>query len=94
MAKFYSLAFVSLLLLALGSCQSLEQISIDYMQPGDMTFPSQLRKVAIVNNTSTEPDNKLITQTEKPKENVPEISTPQRMPMVMLRLQLNRWRKK
>ena len=74
MAKFYSLAFVSLLLLALGSCQSLEQISIDYMQPGDMTFPSQLRKVAIVNNTSTEPDNKLITQTEKPKENVPEIS--------------------
>ena len=64
MAKFYSLAFVSLLLLALGSCQSLEQISIDYMQPGDMTFPSQLRKVAIVNNTSTEPDNKLITQTE------------------------------
>ena len=53
MAKFYSLAFVSLLLLALGSCQSLEQISIDYMQPGDMTFPSQLRKVAIVNNTST-----------------------------------------
>ena len=73
MAKFYSLAFVSLLLLALGSCQSLEQISIDYMQPGDMTFPSQLRKVAIVNNTSTEPDNKLITQTEKPKENVPEI---------------------
>ena len=58
MAKFYSLAFVSLLLLAFGSCQSLEQISIDYMQPGDMTFPSQLRKVAIVNNTSTEPDNK------------------------------------
>lgn len=38
MAKFYSLAFVSLLLLAFGSCQSLEQISIDYMQPGDMTF--------------------------------------------------------
>lgn len=36
MAKFYSLAFVSLLLLALGSCQSLEQISIDYMQPGDI----------------------------------------------------------
>ena len=65
---------ISLVLLAFGSCQSLEQISIDYMQPGDMTFPSQLRKVAIVNNTSTEPDNKLITQTEKPKENVPEIS--------------------
>ena len=67
MAKFYSLAFVSLLLLALGSCQSLEQISIDYMQPGDMTFPSQLRKVAIVNNTSTEPDNKLIRPKSRKK---------------------------
>ena len=55
MAKFYSLAFVSLLLLALGSCQSLEQISIDYMQPGDMTFPSQLRKVAERKRTRNKP---------------------------------------
>ena len=32
MAKIYSLAFF-ICFVALGSCQSLEQISIDYMQP-------------------------------------------------------------
>ena len=32
MAKSYSLAFVTIFLLTLGSCQSLEQISIDYLQ--------------------------------------------------------------
>ena len=65
MAKSYSLAFVSLFLLALSSCQSLEQISIDYLQPADLSFPPQLRKVAVVNNTGNAPDNKLITQSEK-----------------------------
>ena len=50
MAKSYSLAFVTIFLLTLGSCQSLEQISIDYLQPADLSFPPQLRKVAIVNN--------------------------------------------
>lgn len=68
MAKSYSLAFFTLFLLTLGSCQSLEQISIDYLQPADLSFPSQLRKVAIVNNTSNIPDNKLMTETEKIKE--------------------------
>ncbi len=33
MAKFYSLAFVSLLLLAFGSCQSLEQILLTICSP-------------------------------------------------------------
>ena len=56
MAKSYSLAFVTIFLLTLGSCQSLEQISIDYLQPADLSFPPQLRKVAIVNNTSNTPD--------------------------------------
>lgn len=74
MAKSYSLAFVSLFLLALSSCQSLEQISIDYLQPADLSFPPQLRKVAVVNNTSNAPDNKLITQAEKIKENSPIVS--------------------
>ena len=49
MAKSYSLAFVSLFLLLFGSCQSIEQISIDYLQSADLSFPPQLRKVAIVN---------------------------------------------
>lgn len=74
MAKSYSLAFVSLFLLLFSSCQSLEQLSIDYMLPGDLTFPSQLRKVAIVNNSSNEPDDKLVTQADKPKENGSEVS--------------------
>ena len=65
MAKSYSLVFIVLFLLTLGSCQSLEQIPIDYLQPADLSFPPQLRKVAIVNNTSNIPDNKLITTTEK-----------------------------
>lgn len=74
MAKSYSLALISLLILTLSSCQSLEQISIDYLQAADLSFPSQLRKVAVVNNTGNMPDNKLITQTEKLEENLPEIS--------------------
>ena len=64
MAKSYSLAFVTIFLLTLGSCQSLEQISIDYLQPANLNFPPQLRKVAIVNNISNAPDNKLIAATE------------------------------
>lgn len=74
MAKSYSLAVVSLFLLFISSCQSLEQISIDYMQPGELTFPSQLRKVAIVNNSGNLPDNKLVTQADRPKENGSEVS--------------------
>ena len=75
MAKSYSLAFIVLFLLTLGSCQSLEQIPIDYLQPADLSFPPQLRKVAIVNNTSDAPDNKLITETEKMKEGKKLISS-------------------
>lgn len=74
MAKSYSLAFVSLFLLALSSCQSIEQISIDYLQPADLSFPPQLRKVAVVNNTSNAPDNKLIANPEKIKKDSPIVS--------------------
>ena len=74
MAKSYSLVFIVLFLLTLGSCQSLEQIPMDYLQPADLSFPPQLRKVAIVNNTGDVPDNKLITETEKIKEGTPLIS--------------------
>ncbi|MDR0940542.1 MAG: DUF6340 family protein [Mediterranea sp.] len=67
MARVYSLTFASLFLLILGGCQSLEQISIDYLKPSEMSFPAQLRKVAIVNNMSDTPDNKLIPE-KKPAE--------------------------
>lgn len=73
MAKFNSLTFASLFLLALCSCQSLEQISIDYMRPAEVSFPPQLRKVAIVNNANSIPDNKLNILAEKPQKDVPEM---------------------
>jgi hypothetical protein len=50
MAKSYSLVFIVLFLLTLGSCQSLEQIPIDYLQPADLSFPPQLRKVTFLFN--------------------------------------------
>ena len=34
----------------MSGCQSVEQLSIDYMLPGDISFPSSLRKVAVINN--------------------------------------------
>ncbi|MDR0891609.1 MAG: DUF6340 family protein [Mediterranea sp.] len=68
MARAYSLAFALLFLLTLGGCQSLEQISIDYLKPAELSFPPRLRKVAIVNNMSDEPDNKLIVDKGQVKE--------------------------
>ncbi len=38
--------------LVLGSCISVEQLSIDYMLPADVSFPVSLKRVAIVNNVS------------------------------------------
>ena len=44
MAKSYSLVFIVLFLLTLGSCQSLEQIPIDYLQPADLSLSSATPK--------------------------------------------------
>lgn len=38
--------------LLLGSCQSIEQLSVDYMLPADISFPASLKRVAIVNNAA------------------------------------------
>ena len=46
--------------LLLGSCQSVEQLSIDYMLPAEVSFPATLKRVAVVNNMPNVPDNKLI----------------------------------
>lgn len=48
-----------ILLLALASCQSLEPFSIDYMQPGRISFPDELTRVGIVNNVPNELPNQL-----------------------------------
>ena len=59
MAK-YSFFLTLLSCLIFGSCQTIEQISIDYMMPAEINFPPELRRVAIVNNVSAIPDNKWI----------------------------------
>lgn len=68
MAKYlYSLILLSIV--TFSSCQTLQELSIDYMLPAEVTFPSELRRVAIVNNTSPTPDNKLIPTDESKKTN-------------------------
>lgn len=66
MAKYlYSFALLSVFLL--GSCQTMQELSIDYMLPAEVSFPTELKRVAIVNNTSAAPDNKL-TPSDEPKK--------------------------
>ncbi|NDW13245.1 tetratricopeptide repeat protein [Bacteroides sp. 214] len=47
---------LSLLMLTVCSCQTVEQISIDYLKPAEITFPEQVRKIAVVNNISDQPE--------------------------------------
>lgn len=37
-------------LFAITACQTLEFMSVDYLQPAEVTFPKELKSVAIVNN--------------------------------------------
>ena len=48
--------------LLLGGCQTVEQLSIDYMLPAEVSFPPSLKRVAVVNNMPSIPDNKLIVE--------------------------------
>lgn len=68
MAK-YLYSFILLSTFLFGSCQTLQELSIDYMLPANISFPSELRRVAIVNNTSSTPDNELIPTDESKKPN-------------------------
>jgi len=75
MNKIHLTGLLATCLLLLNACQSIEQISIDYMVPGDISFPKELKRVAIVNNTSNTPDNRMITTTNKQEEGVTEEAT-------------------
>ena len=44
-------------ILLLVSCQSIEQLSIDYLLPADVSFPNSLRRIGIVNNCPDKPSN-------------------------------------
>lgn len=68
MAKYYCYLLLSSMLF-LGSCQSVEQLSIDYMLPAEVSFPASLKRVAVVNNMPETPDNKfIISEKDKKKE--------------------------
>lgn len=57
-------------LVALTGCQSLDFMSIDYLLPAEMSFPTQLRKVAVVNCVPNTVENTLAGQfTDKPDVN-------------------------
>lgn len=73
MAKHYYYLLLSGMLF-LSSCQSVEQLSIDYMLPAEVSFPPTLKRVAIVNNMPEVPDNKLIVSEEAKKKEENEIA--------------------
>ena len=50
-----------------GGCQSVEPLSIDYMLPAEVSFPSNLRRATVVNNMPPVPDNHLIIEESKDK---------------------------
>ena len=64
----YSYSLLVCCALLLAGCQSIEQLSIDYMLPAEVSFPSSLKSVAIVNNMPTAPDNKLIVDEASKKD--------------------------
>ena len=68
MAK-YLYSFTLLSIFIFSSCQTMQELSIDYMLPAEVSFPAELKRVAIVNNTSATPDNKLIPSDEPKKVN-------------------------
>ncbi|MDR0962044.1 MAG: DUF6340 family protein [Mediterranea sp.] len=51
--------------LLFGACQTVEQLSIDYMLPAEVTFPSTLKRMGVVNNMPATPDNKAILEDEE-----------------------------
>ncbi|KAA6351423.1 hypothetical protein EZS27_001232 [termite gut metagenome] len=61
--------FSLVLILLFASCGSIEQFNIDYMVPACISFPSQLKRVAIVNNVSDTLNNWSIPQKNTPGAN-------------------------
>ena len=64
----YSYSLLVCCVLLFSGCQSIEQLSIDYMLPAEVSFPSALRRVAVINNMPPIPDNKLILEENDEKK--------------------------
>lgn len=58
--KKFTQAAILMCVIFLGSCTTIEQIPIDYLVPADVSFPSQIRRVGIVNNVSDFSDTQLV----------------------------------
>ncbi|MCC8187684.1 MAG: tetratricopeptide repeat protein [Bacteroides sp.] len=61
------------------SCQTIDQLSIDYLVPSEVSFPPELRRVAIINNTSALHTNDVITDSPEklPNELARQTSYPE-----------------
>ena len=47
----------------LTACQTIETISMDYMLPAEVSFPEELKRVAVVNNSPViKPEQTLIEE--------------------------------
>lgn len=57
--KKFSHILLMVSVMALAGCQSISQMSVDYLQPADVSFPEQLKKVAVINNMSDQVGNSL-----------------------------------
>ncbi|MFA6813456.1 MAG: DUF6340 family protein [Bacteroidaceae bacterium] len=60
--------FIILFLITFSSCQSIQQISIDYMLPAKVSFPNTLRNVAIVDNTNATSQGNILFNREKEEQ--------------------------
>ncbi|MBQ8673584.1 MAG: tetratricopeptide repeat protein [Bacteroides sp.] len=51
-----------------GACQSVEQLSIDYMKPAEVNFPNSLRRVAVVNNMPQWPADRFAAENDSTRD--------------------------
>lgn len=68
----YAIGLALLTSLLATSCQTLETLSIDYLQPAEVTFPEQFRKVGIVNNVPLVQQEKLSLDAAKATNSLAE----------------------
>ncbi len=68
MKRIFPPSLLCLLLFVAAACQSVQQFSIDYMQPAEVSFPAALRRVAVVNNMPASPQATAMPEAgEEPK---------------------------
>ncbi|MEG2150968.1 MAG: DUF6340 family protein [Bacteroidaceae bacterium] len=70
---FYS---AMLLCLSFSSCKVIETTSVDYLQPADISFPPEVKRVAIVNNLPlADGNNQIKGETKEELQEISKITT-------------------